>query len=112
MRHEAELRYRERTPPRDVSETPSDRVTVEEMIIWAMENLSKAPPGTDEWESRFRDWYDIMVERTPVHLQWLEEYALCGEKGEMPPLRTQHEDKVTCTMCKMAFGRPEDETVS
>lgn len=110
LRHEAEIRYRERTPPRSGEEQdPDRRVPPEEMLDWAEENLNKSPRDP-HWEIEYREWYVLMVSRNPVHLQWLDRYALCGAKGEMPPLKTLNEHKITCQNCKDAFGNPEEET--
>ena len=110
LRHEVELRYRDRTPPRSPEEAdPRDRVTLEEMWVWALEKVTRTPPRTEAWEDAFYAWYDTMVERNPVHLQWLDRFALCGAKGEMPPIRTTSEDLVTCQVCKAVFGSPETD---
>ena len=109
LRHEAELRYRERTPPRKGEEKdPMRRVPPEEMLAWAEENLNRSPRD-ENWETEYLEWYELMVNRNPVHLQWLDRYALCGAKGEMPPLKTLSERKITCQNCKDAFGNPEEE---
>lgn len=113
LRHEAELRYRDRSPPRsEETVNPRDRVTLEELWVWSLENLGKLPPRTAVWEEQFFEWFDLMVERNPVHLAYLDEYALCGAKGEMPPLRTEVESEVTCPMCRAAFGDPLNELPS
>jgi len=113
LRHEVEIRYRERTPPRSsADQNPRERVSLEEMLLWSMETQGKIPPQTDIWEKKYFEWYDLMVERNPVHQTWLDDFALCGAKGEMPPLRTGVESEVTCENCKLVFGRPEDEGVA
>lgn len=109
FRREVESRYRDRTPPQALDEKEEmQRVRREEMEEWALKTLHKPLPETEEWAVDFVLWYRRMVARNRVHMRWLD-YALCGAKGKLPPIKSDIESEITCPTCKEIFSRAEEE---